>query len=107
MRHPAANRPREPQRNSPRRAGLAPAARYTELTMAAISDITNDFIRQEIEEFIERPDERERTVNLFARSRPKMQEIAAALIDGDNELVDRLTRESLDEGIEALEVMDY
>jgi 5-methyltetrahydrofolate--homocysteine methyltransferase len=75
--------------------------------MATIADVLNDFIRQEIEEFIERPDERERTISLFAKSRPKMQEIAAALIDGDNELVDRLTREALDSGVEALEVMDY
>jgi 5-methyltetrahydrofolate--homocysteine methyltransferase len=74
--------------------------------MAAITDISNDFIRQEIEEYIERPEERERNINLFARARPKMQEIAAALIDGDKETVDRLTHEALDGGIEALEVMD-
>jgi 5-methyltetrahydrofolate--homocysteine methyltransferase len=74
--------------------------------MAELSDISNEFIRQEIEEFIERPNERERIINLFARARPKMQTIAAALIDGDNELVNQLTKESLDEGIEALEVMD-
>src|SRR2546430_17662045 len=36
-----------------------------------------------------------------------MQRIAAALIDGDNETVDLLTRQALDAGIEALEVMDY
>ncbi|MBI3681614.1 MAG: corrinoid protein [Acidobacteria bacterium] len=36
-----------------------------------------------------------------------MQEIAAALIDGDNELTDKLTREALDAGVPALEVMDY
>jgi len=74
--------------------------------MAELSDISNEFIRQEIEEFIERPNERERIINLFARARPKMQTIAAALIDGDNDLVNQLTKESLDEGIEALEVMD-
>jgi 5-methyltetrahydrofolate--homocysteine methyltransferase len=75
--------------------------------MAEISDIENEFIRQEIEEYIERPDERERTINTFAKARPAMQLIAAALIDGDNDAVDRLTREALDSGIEALEVMDY
>ena len=74
--------------------------------MAELSDISNEFIRQEVEEFIERPNERERIINLFARARPKMQTIAAALIDGDNDLVNQLTKESLDEGIEALEVMD-
>jgi 5-methyltetrahydrofolate--homocysteine methyltransferase len=75
--------------------------------MAEITDIENEFIRQEIEEYIERPDERVRTINTFAKARPAMQLIAAALIDGDNDTVDRLTREALDSGIEALEVMDY
>jgi 5-methyltetrahydrofolate--homocysteine methyltransferase len=74
--------------------------------MAELTDISNDFIRQEIEEYIERPEERERTIKTFARATPKMQEIAAALLDGDNETVDRLTRQALDEGTEALEVMD-
>jgi 5-methyltetrahydrofolate--homocysteine methyltransferase len=74
--------------------------------MAELSDVSNDFIRQEIEEYIERPEERERTINTFARANPKMQEIAAALLDGDNETVDQLTRKALDEGTEALEVMD-
>jgi 5-methyltetrahydrofolate--homocysteine methyltransferase len=74
--------------------------------MAELTDVTNEFIRQEIEEFIERPNERERIINLFAKARAKMQTIAAALIDGDNDLVNQLTKESLDEGIEALEVMD-
>jgi len=74
--------------------------------MAELTDITNEFIRQEIAEFIERPNERERIINLFAKARAKMQTIAAALIDGDNDLVNQLTKESLDEGIEALEVMD-
>ena len=75
--------------------------------MAEIKDIQNEFIRQEIEEFIERADERQRTIDTFSRARPQMQAIAAALIEGENELVDRLTREALDSGIEALEVMDY
>jgi len=75
--------------------------------MAELKDVSNDFIRQEIEEFIERPDERARIINLFAGSRANLQAIAAALIDGDNELVDQLTRQALDEGLEALEVMDF
>ncbi len=74
--------------------------------MAELSDIGNEFIRDEIEEFLERPEEIERNVNLFARTRPEMQEIAAALIDGDNDTVDRLTREALEAGTEALEIMD-
>ena len=74
--------------------------------MAELHDISNDFIRQEIEEYIERPEERQRTINILAKAKPKMQAIAAALIDGDNETVDQLTKEVLTEGIEALEVMD-
>jgi 5-methyltetrahydrofolate--homocysteine methyltransferase len=75
--------------------------------MAELTDITNEFIRQEIDEFIERPDERARIINLFAGSKSILQAIGAALIDGDNELVDQLTRQALDEGLEALEVMDF
>ena len=74
--------------------------------MAELGDIANDFLKEEIEEFIERDDERERTIGVFAAARGLMQEIAAALIDGDHEEVDTLTRRALDEGIEALEVMD-
>ena len=74
--------------------------------MAELNDIQNEFIRAEIEEYLERPEEIERNIELFSRARPKMQDISAALIDGDNDTVDVLTRESLDEGIEALEVMD-
>ena len=74
--------------------------------MPEVADIDNEFIRDEIEEFLERPDEIERTVRIFANARPSMQVIAAALIDGDNHTVDRLTKEALDSGIEALEIMD-
>ena len=74
--------------------------------MAELNDISNEFIREEIEEFIERPEEVERIVNLFAQASPEMQAMAAALIDGDNGTVDQLTREALDAGTEALEVMD-
>ena len=74
--------------------------------MAELSDIENDFIREEIEEFIERPEEIERTVNTFVQSKPRMQKIAAALIDGDNGAVDEMTRAALDDDIAALEVMD-
>lgn len=74
--------------------------------MAELSDIQNDFIRAEIEEYLERPEEIERNIELFSRCRPILQEIAAALIDGDNGTVDELTRQCLDDGIEALEIMD-
>ena len=74
--------------------------------MAELSDIANEFIRQEIDEFLERPEEIERNIELFARVRPAMQNIAAALIEGEDEEVDRLTKQALDEGRDALEVMD-
>lgn len=74
--------------------------------MAELNDISNEFIRQEIEEFIERPNERERIINIFAKAKAEMQAIAAALIDGDNDLVNQLTKASLDAGTGALEVMD-
>ena len=74
--------------------------------MAELADIANEFIREEIEEFLERPDEIARTIEIFAKAAPEMQEIAAALIDGDNDAVDELTKEALDAGTEALEIMD-
>ena len=74
--------------------------------MAELSDIANETIRDEIEEFIERPEEIERTISVFARAKPAMQDIAAAIIDGDDDVVDTLTKQALEAGIEALEVMD-
>ena len=74
--------------------------------MAEITDIENEFIRDEIEEFIERPNELERTINTFANVSPAMQEVAAALIDGDNDTVDELTKEALGAGTEAVTIMD-
>ena len=74
--------------------------------MAQLSDISNETIRAEIEEFLERPDEIERNLALFSRVSLAMQDMAAALIEGDNITVDRLTREALDNGVEALEIMD-
>ena len=74
--------------------------------MAELSDIANEFIRQEIEEYLERPEEIERNIELFARIRPAMQDIAAALIEGEDDEVDRLTQQALADGVEALEIMD-
>ena len=74
--------------------------------MANLTDIVNETIRHEIEEYIERPNEVERNVELFARIRPLMQKISAALIEGDDGTVDRLTKQALDENISALEIMD-
>lgn len=74
--------------------------------MAELSDIQNEFIRTEIEEFLERPEEIARTIEVFAAAAPQMQDIGAALIDGQHHVVDELTRAALDAGVEALEVMD-
>ena len=75
--------------------------------MAELSDIQNETIRDEIEEYIERPEEIERTIGIFAQAQPLMQTIAAALLEGDHELVDELSQQALKEGVEALEVMDF
>lgn len=74
--------------------------------MAELSDIGNKFIRDEIEEFLERPEEIERNISLFSQNRPEMQEISAALINGENDVVDKLTKQALEAGTEALEIMD-
>lgn len=74
--------------------------------MPELSDVANEFIREEIEEFLEIPEEIERNIALFSRASELMQDIAAALIDGDASTVDQLTRQALDEGVGALEIMD-
>ena len=74
--------------------------------MAHLSDIANEIIRAEIEEFLDQPDEIARNIELFSRASPDMQDIAAALIEGDNITVDRLTVQALAEGVEAIEIMD-
>lgn len=74
--------------------------------MAELSDIQNEAIRAEIEEYLERPEEIERNVALFSKARPILQDIAAALIEGDHHAVDELTAQCLADGIEALEIMD-
>ena len=74
--------------------------------MAKLADIQNRFIREEIEEFIERDDDRQRIISLYAKTKPSMQEIAASIIDGDNEKSDVLTKDALAEEVSALEIMD-
>jgi 5-methyltetrahydrofolate--homocysteine methyltransferase len=71
-----------------------------------LENVKNDFLRQEVEEFVEREDERARLIDLYTRARPELQDIAAALVDGDDDTVDSLTRAALDDGTPALEVMD-
>ena len=74
--------------------------------MAELSDILNETIRAEIEDFLEEPDEINTAVELFSNASEKMQLIAEAVIMGEDDEVDRITQEALAEGIEALEVMD-
>ena len=71
-----------------------------------LSDIQNEVIRNEITEYIEREDERRHIIQLYAKARPSMQDLAATIIEGANHDTDRLTRAALDDGIEAIEVMD-
>jgi len=74
--------------------------------MANLEDVPNEFIRREIEEFVERDDERTRMIDMFSACSPEMLQIAAALIEGEDDIVDELTCAALDNGVEALEVMD-
>ncbi len=74
--------------------------------MAELGDIQNEIIRDEIEEFLERPEEIARFIDLFAATRPEMQEIAVAVIEGDHHASDSLTTAQLAAGTEALEIMD-
>ncbi len=74
--------------------------------MPELEDIENEDIRYEIAEYLERPEEIERFIGLFAGVKPILQDIAAAVIDGDNTLSDELTVKALSQGIEAEEVMD-
>ncbi|MDE0167522.1 MAG: corrinoid protein [Bryobacterales bacterium] len=74
--------------------------------MASINDIANEFVRNEIEEYLEQPDERESVIETFAKCSSQMQAIGAALIDGQHKTVDKLTQKALADGVPALEVMD-
>lgn len=74
--------------------------------MPELEQVSNEFIRQEIADFIERPEERAKIIGMFASASPQMQCIAAALIEGNHKTVDQLTREALAAGTDALEVMD-
>ena len=74
--------------------------------MADLNDIANEKIRDEITEFIEKEDEQAKLIDLYAAVTPQMQDIAAALIEGENDVVDELTKAALEAGVEATKVMD-
>ena len=76
------------------------------MSEANLEDIQNEAIRQEIEKYIERPDERAHIIKLYAKSRAELQASAAAIITGDHETVNCLTLKALEDGIDALEIMD-
>ena len=74
--------------------------------MAELADVRNEFLREEVDEFVQRPEERTRLIEQYARTSDELLRIAAALVDGDDATVDELTRQALDDGRTALEVMD-
>ena len=73
---------------------------------ARLSDIANPTLRAEVEEYVEREDERAELTRLYAASSPAMQDIAAAIVIGDHQATDRLSRQAIEEGVDALVVMD-
>jgi 5-methyltetrahydrofolate--homocysteine methyltransferase len=74
--------------------------------MTDLSQVSNATIRAEIEEFVTRPNELERYIGVFSKAHPRMQEIAASVIEGEHHVTDKLTKEALEAGHEAIEVMD-
>ena len=74
--------------------------------MSNLSDIKNEFIREEIDQFIELPKEKSHMISIFSAVNPELLIIAAAVIDGDDQSVDTLTKQQLDNGTAATEIMD-
>jgi len=67
--------------------------------------IVNENLKSELE-YVTRPQELERLQRAFGAADPLMQDIAYALIVGDQHEVDRMTRQALDEGYSANTVLD-
>lgn len=74
--------------------------------MPELADIANDVIRAELDEFVERDDERRELIELYAEAPADLLVIAAAVVQGDHVASDVLTEAALGAGTEALEVMD-
>src|SRR4051794_5979107 len=68
--------------------------------------IENAALRKELDDFVTRPHEREWLTGVFDRCAPIFEDMAVALIGGDQVTVDRLTRQALDEGFEANTILD-
>ena len=66
--------------------------------VSELSSVANEFLRAEIDEFVERPDERERLIALFGQASSDMQEISAAIVKGEHHRVDELTTAALADG---------
>ena len=67
--------------------------------------IVNEGIKRELK-YVTKPFELNHISGLFETSDPLMQEMAYALITGDQHAVDRLTKQALDEGFSANTVLD-
>ena len=67
--------------------------------------IVNEGLEKEIVH-ITKPFEEKHIRELFEHADPKMQEMAYALIVGDNHEVDRMTKEALEQGFSANTIMD-
>ena len=74
--------------------------------MAVLGDVDNEFLRAELEEYVEDVVERQSMVDLYAATGSPMQAIAAAIIDGRHHDVDGMTQTALNEGVAALQIMD-
>ena len=74
--------------------------------MSDLSDILNETIRAEIEDFLDDPNEIQTAIDLFSNASEQMLLIAEAVIMGEDDEVDRITQAALEDGVEALEVMD-
>ena len=74
--------------------------------MSKLKDIQNEFVRNQIDKYIEKENEQVEIIGLVAKASPSMQEISAALIDGKHKTVDQKTKMALDDGVEAADIMD-
>ena len=74
--------------------------------MSELNDVSNERLRSELEEFVERPDERQALIDMYAAASSSMQEIAAAVVTGEHHVADELTQQAIDNDIAALTVMD-
>ena len=74
--------------------------------MSELHDISNERLRSEVDEFVQRPDERQSLIDLYAATAPAMQQIAAAIVTGDQQQSDRLSQEALAADVAALTIMD-